>query len=82
MSIQVKKYIGEKIMDMPSFPRAVTMSESENAETQAHVDRALTSISGKELDLTMGGVPIGIMQAEPQCSKPMITILYVTGSKS
>jgi hypothetical protein len=55
MPIQVKKHMGGKMLDMPSFPRAVTMSESENVETQFQMARALTSISGKELDLTMGG---------------------------
>jgi hypothetical protein len=54
MPIQVKKQLGEQMLDMPSFPRAVTMSESENAETQAHIARTLASIAGKESDLAMG----------------------------
>jgi hypothetical protein len=55
MPIQVKKHLGEQMLDMPSLPHAVAMSESENAETQAQVTRALASIAVKESDLTMGG---------------------------
>jgi hypothetical protein len=44
MAIQVKKHIGEKMLDMPSFTRSVTRSESKNVETQAHMARALVSI--------------------------------------
>jgi hypothetical protein len=41
------------MLDMPSFPRAVTVSESENSERQAQMTRAITSIAGKESDLKM-----------------------------
>jgi hypothetical protein len=47
MPNQVKKHLVEQMVGMPSFHQAVTMSKSENTETQGQTDRVLASITGK-----------------------------------